>query len=280
MPELPEVEIIRSQLDQAVLKLGPVVSVELPSLSSLAQTSKQYVPKDFVTQLPGLRFLKIDRRGKYLLWHTHEQVLINHLGMTGCWTVNSVLPHPTTRHLHCKITFDCGTRLIYHDPRRFGYFGWARRTELASHPRLLALGPDPFSDQLSPEYLRKITRQRKVPIKSFIMNQKIISGLGNIYASEILFEAKIAPTKAAHSLTQQQCHCLVLAIQKVLTAAIGSGGSTISDYRNASGQKGGYQNYFKVYGRLQSPCFVCKGPIRMSRLGQRSTFWCPKCQTS
>lgn len=235
--------------------------------------------------------------------------MISHLGMTGAWRIEKQKGWEKRLHDHFALEFVSNRTLVYNDPRRFGYLELAERpaqwavnakTEVHSgsespstsgleapsfldmkvfpHPLLDNLGPEPLSEEFSGEYLFSRSRKRQVAIKVFIMNQKIVVGVGNIYASEALFRARIHPAKLAKHLSLQEAQRLVASIRHILGLAIREGGSSIRDYKNVEGGSGGFQNLFQVYGRAGEPCVVCHTKIKQVVLGGRSTFWCPRCQ--
>jgi formamidopyrimidine-DNA glycosylase len=215
---------------------------------------------------------RVDRRAKYLLIGSDAGTLLVHLGMSGSLRIVSpdVVPRP---HDHWDLVIDSGKVLRFHDPRRFGSLHWIEGDPLA-HPLLAKLGPEPLSADFDGEYLYRATRKRSVAI----MNSQVVVGVGNIYANEALFRARISPRRAADRLTRAQAQTLARAIKSVLKEAIRIGGTTLRDYVNASGTPGYFQQKLFVYERAKQPCRVCKTPIRQVAQGQRSTYWCATCQ--
>jgi len=215
------------------------------------------------------------RRAKYLLLHTDAGTLILHLGMSGSLRV---LPTSTPRiaHDHVDIELDSGQTLRFNDPRRFGSLFFTH--DSATHPLLKHLAPEPLEAEFDGEYLWKITRRRSVAIKQLIMNSRLVVGVGNIYASEALFRARIRPRRQARSLRREECARLARAIKATLTMAVKVGGTTLRDYVGADGNPGYFRQKLYVYERAGKPCRVCRKPIRQFTQGQRSTYWCAHCQ--
>ncbi|MEK7356910.1 MAG: bifunctional DNA-formamidopyrimidine glycosylase/DNA-(apurinic or apyrimidinic site) lyase, partial [Bdellovibrionota bacterium] len=235
------------------------------------------IPKDFVAALEGHRFLGVRRRAKYLLFDTDDAILLSHLGMTGSWRVAE--PNDESIHDHCFIELADGRTLVFRDPRRFGVLDLIRKAKHGKHKLLDHLGPEPLDEEVfNAQTLFEASRKRKVAVKVFIMNQEVVVGVGNIYASEALFRAKIPPRKAAGRLTKDECERLVNSIREVLRDAIRAGGSSIQDYRQASGESGSFQDSHRVYDRHDKPCVNCGTKIRSRVMGGRSTYWCPTCQ--
>jgi formamidopyrimidine-DNA glycosylase len=180
-------------------------------------------------------------------------------------------------HDHWDLVLDSGAALRFHDPRRFGSLHFTR-DDPSHHPLLAKLGPEPLSKEFDAEYLYRITRKRKVAIKQLIMNAQQVVGVGNIYASEALFRARIAPRRPARRITRAESQALVQAIKQVLSEAVKIGGTTLRDYVNAEGAPGYFAQNLLVYERLAQPCRVCRTPIKQFVQGQRSTYWCSSCQ--
>jgi formamidopyrimidine-DNA glycosylase len=219
---------------------------------------------------------RVERRAKYLLIVLDGGTLIIHLGMSGSLRTLAagVAPRP---HDHWDIVLDTGTALRFHDPRRFGSLIWTRKDPL-EHPLLAKLAPEPLGDEFNADYLYRATRKRAVAIKHLIMNSQLVVGVGNIYASEALFRARIAPRRAARRVTRAEAQALTRAIKEVLAEAVETGGTTLRDYVNAEGTPGYFSQKLFVYERAKEPCRVCKSPIKQFTQGQRSTYWCAVCQ--
>jgi len=218
----------------------------------------------------------VDRRAKYLLIRLETGTMIVHLGMSGSLRLVSS-GTPPKAHDHWDLVLDSGMVLRFHDPRRFGSLHFTT-DEPANHALLKKLAPEPLSQEFNGEYLFKATRRRLIPIKQLIMNSQIVVGVGNIYASEALFRARISPRRAAGRITQAEAEKLAKAIKAVLTAAIKIGGTTLRDYVNADGAPGYFRQKLFVYERAKLACRVCKSPVKQFTQGQRSTYWCSNCQ--
>ena len=219
---------------------------------------------------------RVERRAKYLLIVLDGGTLIVHLGMSGSLRMLEAA-QPPRAHDHWDIVLDSGEALRFHDPRRFGSLIWTRKDPLL-HPLLAKLAPEPLGAAFDAEYLYRATRKRAVAIKHLIMNSQIVVGVGNIYASEALFRARIAPRRAARRITRAEAQALVQSIKEVLAEAVEIGGTTLRDYVNAEGTPGYFAQKLFVYERAREPCRVCKSPIKQFQQGQRSTYWCAVCQ--
>jgi formamidopyrimidine-DNA glycosylase len=234
------------------------------------------IAKGLETALRKQTVRRVDRRAKYLLIELDGGTLIVHLGMSGSLRMLEAT-QPPRAHDHWDIVLDSGEALRFHDPRRFGSLIWTRKDPLL-HPLLAKLAPEPLGAQFDAEYLYRATRKRTVAIKHLIMNSQIVVGVGNIYASEALFRARIAPRRAARRITRAEAHALVQSIKEVLAEAVEIGGTTLRDYVNAEGTPGYFAQKLFVYERARAPCRVCKSPIKQFTQGQRSTYWCAVCQ--
>jgi formamidopyrimidine-DNA glycosylase len=234
------------------------------------------VAKTLPSKLAGQRIDALERRGKYLLFGTRAGTLLVHLGMSGSlrYLANPPAHGP---HDHVDLVLAGGGCLRFNDPRRFGSLHHGKGAPEA-HRLLRNLAPEPLGLQFDTDYLFAVTRKRRVSIKQAIMNGALVVGVGNIYASEALFRAKIRPGRAARSLTRAECMALVRSIRFVLTMAIRHGGTTLRDYVGASGEPGQFRQKLFVYERAGLPCRSCGTKIRQRRQGQRSTYFCPTCQ--
>ena len=270
MPELPEVETTRRGIEPHVC--GHRVKQLLVRQRQL----RWPVPRQLEQLLADQLIERVDRRGKYLLLSVGRGTLIIHLGMSGSLRVlvNNSPPGP---HDHIDLLLDTGSRLRYTDPRRFGAWLWADAAA-EQHPLLAALGPEPLSDAFSADYLYSLSRGRKVAVKSFIMNSHVVVGVGNIYANEALFRSGIHPARAAGRIGQERYQRLVDAIKSVLADAIGQGGTTLRNFVGSEGKPGYFRQRLQVYARGNAPCRRCATTIRETRIGQRSSFYCPACQ--
>jgi len=276
MPELPEVEV--TKLGIAPHLLGQSIS----AVNVIDRRLRWPVPKSLPTALPGQKVHTIERRGKYLLIELDAGYLLVHLGMTGTLRV---LPCSDPLKLHDRVTFEFGKlSLRLHDPRKFGAVLWHPKSKgpIENNLLLQKLGVEPFSPEfageLGAEILYQTSRKRSVAVKQFLLAGQAVVGLGNIYCSESLFEAKIHPSKAAGKLTRPQCSRLAEAVRLILKKAIAAGGSSLKDFVNSDGDPGHFMVQTKVYDRKDQPCKVCKTPIKQIVQGQRSTYFCPSCQ--
>jgi formamidopyrimidine-DNA glycosylase len=270
MPELPEVETTRR---------GIAPHVERQKVTAVRIYDRRLrwpVPRDLPRRLVGRVVDRVDRRSKYLLFRLGGDTLIVHFGMTGSLRVYGVAPARRT-HDHIDLEFANGVILRYHDPRRFGAMLWSPAAA-GEHPLLAALGPEPLEDAFDGLHLWKMSRRRAAPVKIFLMDQKVVVGVGNIYASEALFAARIRPTRAAGSLSRAGYATLAGEIRRILAAAIARGGTTLRDFLRPDGEPGYFEQELFAYGRQGEPCKICDTPIRAIVLGQRSTFYCPRCQ--
>lgn len=269
MPELPEVEITRRGIAPLVTGRCVVrVIVRNPHL-------RWRVPARLVRELPGQTIESVIRRAKYLLFVTPAGAVILHLGMSGSLRIVDGSAPPSS-HEHVDILFDGGRCLRLRDPRRFGSVLWTR--DPARHRLLADLGPEPLGDAFDAAYLFHVSRGRRRAVRDVLLDGRIVAGIGNIYANEALFEAGVRPQRPAGRLTRQECQRLVRAIRATLARALRAGGTTLRDFQNPSGESGYFQLKLKAYGREGQPCSRCKNKIRQIRLGQRSAFFCPKCQ--
>ncbi len=230
----------------------------------------------FEAAIRGQTVRAVERRAKYILIRFDAGTLILHLGMSGSLRLVKQGTSPRT-HDHWDIHVDNGWVLRFHDPRRFGSLHWTG-TDPELHPLLAKLAPEPLGPGFDGEYLYRTTRKRSVAIKQFIMNSQVVVGVGNIYASEALFRARIAPRRAARRLTRKEAFALAEAIKAVLGEAIKIGGTTLRDYVNADGAPGYFRQQLFVYERKGAACRVCKSVVKQFVQGQRSTYWCSTCQ--
>jgi formamidopyrimidine-DNA glycosylase len=276
MPELPEVESLRRILTRSAVG-RTIVGARIGRLP----LRRRVVP-DFGAQVAGRTIERISRRAKYLMIElSGDWIILAHLGMSGSITHR----HGDfdargfdAKHDHLEFALDDATRLVYNDPRRFGMVRLISRGDLDVIAELKGIGPEPLSADFNAEYLAAQARGKKVAIKNLIMDQKIVAGVGNIYASEILFHAGVRPTRRARRVKRAEIELIVAFTPKVLRAAIGSGGTTFRSYRDSRGRPGEFSKRLMVYGREGAPCYVCKTPIRNVVVGQRASFYCPTCQ--
>jgi formamidopyrimidine-DNA glycosylase len=276
MPELPEVESLRRILVRTAVG-RTIVSVRIGE-----KRLRRHVSADFAGAIAGRRIVKLSRRAKYLIVELDgDDVMIVHLGMSGSLTHRHEgfrADDFDPRHDHLEFSLDDASRLVYNDPRRFGMVRLVRRAALASTAELKDLGPEPLSREFNAGYLAAKARGRRVAIKSLIMDQRIVAGIGNIYASEILFRAGVRPARRAGRVTRIEIEKIAAAAPVILRAAIGSNGTTFRNYRDSRGQPGRFAARLRVYGREGKPCYRCSTPIKNVIVGQRASFYCPKCQ--
>lgn len=271
MPELPEVETVRAGLERMLGARAVIRQVE-PTRADL----RAPMPTDLAARLAGQPLITIRRRAKYLLFTTPAATLLCHLGMTGSWRLAPIGDERPHDHLYLHLAD--GRRLAFRDPRRFGLIDLIAPGMEAQHPRLRMLGPEPLESAFSAAHLEDLGRGRRVAVKPFIMDQRVVVGVGNIYAQEALFRAGIRPARSAGRLDHAMWATLVRHIRKVLMEAIRAGGSTISDFRQAGGSAGHFQTRFRVYDRAGEPCTACGRGLVGGVIGGRGTTWCRHCQ--
>lgn len=270
MPELPEVETSRRGIEPHI------VGATISRIVIRERRLRWPVPKSIDRNLPGQSVSSVSRRAKYILINTQAGSAILHLGMSGSvYIVNADTPAGV--HDHFDIEFDSGLMLRFRDPRRFGSLHWS--PEPLSHRLLRDLGPEPLGSDFDGHYLWSRSRGRKVSIKQFIMNANIVVGVGNIYASEALFMAGINPRSAAGRVAKERYERLADAIKEVLAKAIKAGGTTLRDFYGGDGEAGYFKQQLEAYGREDEPCRRCNSPISAIVQGQRSTYYCKRCQT-
>ena len=270
MPELPEVETIRRYLE-------PRLASRCIDRVVIRHTGLRWpVSPTLRRKLAGQAIHAVERRAKYLLLRCTSGTLILHLGMTGRVLVT---PAATSvlKHDHLDLVLSDGNSLRFNDSRRFGCVLWTTQ-DPRQHPLLSSLGIEPLEADLTGTYLHHRAAGRSVAVKNFIMNQRILVGVGNIYASEALFVAGIHPARPAGGISEKRYERLANGIRQVLHQALQAGGTTLRDYRQGDGNPGGFQVALKVYGRAGEPCTACNRPLQYARIGQRSTFFCSKCQ--
>ncbi len=273
MPELPEVESVRSDLESILVGKEQISAVKI--LSPRLRTS---LSTKSISNVIGKPIGAIRRRAKYLLIEFEDGILLSHLGMTGSWRIKKNFNEEGLKHDHVVMSLSSGKQLVYHDPRRFGILEWVKRSQLEKNRWLKNLGPEPLGNEFSADYLFSEITKKKSPIKTALMNQKLVVGLGNIYVAESLFLAGISPRRKSRRILFPQCEKLHDEITKILKFAIARGGTTISDYRRADGNSGSFQNELFVYNRAGLPCKRCETTIKSMLQSGRSTFWCPQCQ--
>ena len=286
MPELPEVEIVRQSLNKKI-KQKKVKNVIVRN-----RNLRFKLPFNFRSLFRNKKIIKVKRFSKYLIIYLSKgSYCLIHLGMSGTIHIidnkkkNKITntsfyqsPFLPNKHNHIEIVFDT-FKVIYNDPRRFGFFQFIKNS-LQLKKRFNHLGPEPFDLNFNIKYVYNFFKNKNKNIKSFLLDQKFVSGIGNIYASETLFLSKINPFRKASSLTKEECKKIILNSKKILLKAISKGGSSIRDFKDTSGSKGGFQKNFKVYQREGKKCksLGCTHLIKKKIMGNRSTFFCDSCQ--
>ena len=270
MPELPEVETTRRGISPHVVN-RPVCAV------AIRQRQLRWpVPAGLEQALVGNRVTTVGRRAKYLIFYLERGCLILHLGMSG--SLRIVHPSvPADKHDHVDIVFSDDTCLRFRDPRRFGSIHWTGADPL-QHPLLRDLGPEPLGQNFGATYLYELSRRRIQPVKTFIMDSRTVAGVGNIYANETLFRSGIHPLRKAGNISLTRYGSLAASIRDVLNAALAKGGTTLRDFTGGDGAPGYFRLELDVYDRAGESCRNCSGSIRQVRQGQRSTYYCPRCQ--
>ena len=269
MPELPEVEITRRGL-------LPLINQTVANVVIRNASMRWPIPAHLPETLSNQKLISLKRRAKYILAKFECGTLLMHLGMSGRISLLD-RNYPPEKHDHFDIAFQNGSVLRLRDPRRFGAVLWAG-LEPNNHVLLAPLGPEPLDDTFNPEYLHTQLKTRSAAIKVAIMDSHLVVGVGNIYASESLFRARIHPETPAKNVTFEQCEKLVFEIKATLNDALTAGGSSLRDFFGADSNPGYFQQVHLVYGRTDEPCKVCSKLIKCIRLGQRSTFYCTHCQ--
>jgi|TARA_R110000824_G_scaffold118960_14_gene272060 formamidopyrimidine-DNA glycosylase len=292
MPELPEVETVRRGLSPALE--GRVIIRAIANRPDL----RFPLPENFATRLTGRRVINLTRRAKYILVHLEGgEALLIHLGMSGRFTIHPPQGVPlqpghfhhewhvgngvgTGKHDHIVFDMEDGTRIVYCDHRRFGYMDLLAESELETSRHLAKIGPEPLGNAFSAEVLAAAFKGRKTPVKSALLDQHNVAGLGNIYVCEALFRSGISPKRTAASIGHERIERLTRVIRDVLSEAIEAGGSTLRDYAQTDGELGYFQHRFQVYDREGEPCSKpdCGATVKRIVQSGRSTFYCPKCQ--
>lgn len=275
MPELPEVETTRR---------GLIPTLEGETVTKVIKRRDKIripVPVDFEQRITGKKIVNIKRRAKYLqMFLDSDDVIICHLGMSGKFLIKKIDNEPFAKHDHIILETENGDQVIYNDPRRFGLMTLCRESELEDHKLFRDMGVEPLGNSFNAAYLIEKIKNKKAAIKTCLLDQKVVVGLGNIYVCEALNRAKISPTRPANKITQDELEVLVPIIRNVLSRAIEAGGSTLKDFAGADGDLGYFQHQFSVYGREGEPCQNdgCGGVIDRIVQAGRSTFYCPSCQ--
>lgn len=269
MPELPEVETTRRGIAPHC-EGQTIVGVTVRNASL-----RWPVPSDLGARLEGHTIRSIDRRAKYLFLNLDHGTVIVHLGMSGSLRVITDHTHPLT-HDHIDLALQSGVILRFNDPRRFGCWLWTDSTE--DHPLIRDLGPEPLVPEFNGAHLFRLSRGRNTPVKSFIMDNHVVVGVGNIYANEALFKAGIHPRRKAGRISLDRYHRLAEGIRETLSAAILMGGTTLRDFVNSDGKPGYFAQSLLVYGRGGEPCRNCGQALKEIRMNNRATVYCARCQ--
>ena len=271
MPELPEVETTRLHL------LPHIIGRECTDVQCFRSNLRLPLPP-LARELTGLCLEQIERRAKYLLFHfSQSKVMLAHLGMSGRFLLQPTSLTPPAKHEHVRFHFG-DLLLAYHDPRRFGLLTMISEPNPLDHPLLAKLGLEPLAAEFTAPRLSERLSNKKAPIKGVLMDQQVVVGVGNIYASESLHLAGINPLRPANSLRPKECELLVTKVREVLLLALEAGGSSIRDFQSSSGAEGYFQVQFKVYGRKGLPCYTCSTPLAALNIAGRASFFCSKCQ--
>lgn len=272
MPEMPEVEIVRKTLNEIVLgKIIKEVKVWYPNIIIGDSES-------FSDQLKEKQIIKIDRYAKFLLFRLSDNLtIVSHLRMEGKYRLASP-QDAKDKHDHVEFIFTDGTSLRYNDVRKFGRMQLIRTGTEKEKTGIKKLGPEALSDDFTLSYFKQALKNKKKNIKATLLDQDVVSGLGNIYVDETLWLSKIYPERPANSLADNEIKKLYLAINQVISQAIKERGTTVHTFLDAEGQTGGYQKYLKVYGRAGEKCFRCGNVLQKTKVAGRGTTFCPKCQ--
>ena len=275
MPELPEVETTRR---------GLIPTLEGKTVAKVIKRRDKIripVPDDFEKRVAGKKIINIKRRAKYLqMFLDSDDVIICHLGMSGKFVIKKIDDEPFAKHDHIILETQNGDQVIYNDPRRFGLMTLCKDSELDDHKLFRDMGVEPLGNSFNGTYLFEKIKNKKSPIKTCLLDQKVVVGLGNIYVCEALNLAGISPTRPANEVGEEELEVLVPIIRNVLSRAIDAGGSTLKDFAGADGDLGYFQHQFSVYGREGEDCQIdgCDGTIDRIVQSGRSTFYCPNCQ--
>jgi formamidopyrimidine-DNA glycosylase len=280
MPELPEVETVRRGLAPAM------EGKRILRVQTRRKDLRFPFPENFNQRIEGARMKHLGRRAKYLVGElSNGEALIMHLGMTGRFTVSGTKPgkfHHAAgedeKHDHVVFEMQGGARVVFNDARRFGFMDLWPVDDLENYAPFSGMGPEPISNAFSGAYLAEAFKGKKTPVKSALLDQNVVAGLGNIYVCEALFRSGISPKKLAGAIRKDRLETLAVEVRKVIEEAIIAGGSTISDFRQSDGELGYFQHSFQVYDREGDPCVVCAKPVKRMVQSGRSTFYCAGCQ--
>ncbi len=274
MPELPEVETVRRGLEPVLLDRRIITAEKFSAKLRLP------IPMDFTTRLEGQKVTALTRRAKYILIHLDSALtVLLHLGMSGQVLIFKA-PRKPEKHDHFRLLIEGGKTIIYRDPRRFGLVTFCPSDQIEDHKLLKGLGPEPLSNHFNGAALKGALKGKTVSIKAALLDQRVVAGVGNIYASEALYRAAINPKRKAGSLSLPRCESLASEVRNVLNDALQAGGSSLKDFVGVDGELGYFQHRFEVYDREGTACTRadCKGRVRRFTQNARSTYYCPTCQ--
>ncbi|WP_338983182.1 DNA-formamidopyrimidine glycosylase [Spiroplasma endosymbiont of Othius punctulatus] len=273
MPELPEVETVVRVLNKQI-KNKTIKKLNIIYKKILQNTTEDIICKT----LEGNKILNISRKSKFIVFEFEENVMISHLRMEGKWYYYPNLETIPSKHTEVNIIFDDETQLMYFDTRKFGTIHLFKKDEYEKVNPIAKLGPEPFSSDMTPEVLYKKLQKRKTPIKSVLLDQSVIAGLGNIYVNEVLFECQIHPNKPSNEITLLQCQSIIEKSIFILKKAIEYGGTTIKSFQSSAENKGGYQQFLKVHFNENKPCKNCGNSVVKTFINGRGTYICVVCQ--
>lgn len=271
MPEIAEVETVRNTLKRQIL------NKKIKDVKVYYNTMIESDINSFAVNLIGDEFIDIKRRGKWLIFETKERYLLSHLRMEGKFFLKNI-NEPKGKHEHVTIIFQDDTTLRYEDTRKFGRMNLIKKEELENTESIKKQGLEPGDKNLTSEYLLEKFKNKRLPIKSVLLDQTIISGLGNIYVNEVMFYAKINPLREAKSITESECELICKGSDEIIREAIKMGGTTIKSYTSSLGVTGRFQQKLKVHKKEGEPCTICGNPIKNIKIGGRSTYFCEHCQ--
>ena len=271
MPEIAEVETVRNTLKRRLL------NKKIKNVNIVYEKMIESDLNDFKNILIGNEFNDIKRIGKWLIFELEEHYLLSHLRMEGKYFIKCS-DEPLEKHEHIVFTFEDDSDLRYHDTRKFGKMNLVKKEKLYEVEAIKKQGYEPNSKELTKEYLYEKIKEKRLPIKSILLDQTIISGLGNIYADEVLFESKINPLKQGSEISLKECKKIINSCNKIIKEAIENGGTTIKSYTSSLGVTGKFQQYLQVHKRENEPCYICNQKINRIKVGGRSTYFCSNCQ--
>ncbi len=273
MPELPEVETVKRGLTKNI------IGKKILDVETHTEKLRYPVKNAQLSNIKNNEIRNVQRRGKHLIITLKDDLqLIIHLGMSGVIKIKETNQYDRIKHDHIILRLSDNISLIYNDPRKFGYWLINTNNSPLQHKVLASHGIEPLTDNFNSKYLLTKLSKTSRKIKQTIMDNSIVVGVGNIYASEALFDSNILPTRASNTITKKEAEKLVISIKKILEKAIAEGGTTLKDYKNTEGKPGYFTQQLNVYGRVNQECYTCNTKIESLVIGQRNTFYCKKCQ--